>query len=166
LEPMGATFTSHYGREGVEFLASRDEWFRPVNLTHGPDGALYVVDMYRAVIEHPQFMPDELKTRPDLTLGNDRGRIYRIVSKELAEREHDSSFRTEPEQLVEHLKSPNAWHRETAFRLLLEHRHPGSTLQQERVLKNHNKRIDSKVLELLTWKTSSPEARAAAFALL
>ena len=124
LEPKGATFTSHYGREGVEFLATKDEWFRPVNLTHGPDGALYVVDMYRAVIEHPQFMPDELKTRPDLTLGNDRGRIYRIVNKEPVAHAHDSSFRTDPEFLVDHLKSPNAWHRDTAFRLLLEHRHP------------------------------------------
>ena len=42
-------------------------------LAHGPDGALYVVDMYRAVIEHPDFMPPELKDRPDLTLGKDRG---------------------------------------------------------------------------------------------
>lgn len=120
LEARGATFTSTYGREGVEFLASRDEWFRPVNLAHGPDGALYVVDMYRAVIEHPQFMPDELKTRPDLTLGNDRGRIYRIVQNTPVERAHDASFRTDAKSLVAHLASPNAWHRETAFRLLLE----------------------------------------------
>ena len=61
-----------------EFLATKDEWFRPVNLTHGPDRSLYVVDMYRAVIEHPQFMPVELKDRPDLTLGEDKGRIWRI----------------------------------------------------------------------------------------
>ena len=81
LSPDGATFHSHYGREGVEFLASRDPWFRAVNLANAPDGALYVVDMYRAVIEHPQFMPTELKTRRDLTDGNDRGRIYRIVPK-------------------------------------------------------------------------------------
>ncbi len=46
----------------------------------GPDGALYVVDMYRAVIEHPQFVPDELKKRPDLRDGDDRGRIYRIAA--------------------------------------------------------------------------------------
>ena len=48
-------------------------------LADGPDGALYVVDMYRAVIEHPEFMPPELKNRPDLTLGKDKGRIWRIV---------------------------------------------------------------------------------------
>ncbi len=76
----GPTFRSRPGRSGVEFLASRDNWFRPVNLANGPDGNLYVVDMYRAVIEHPQFMPTELKQRGDLTLGSDRGRIYRIVT--------------------------------------------------------------------------------------
>lgn len=64
--------------ETQEFLASRDDWFRPVDLQNGPDGALYVVDMYRAVIEHPEWVPDELKKRPDTWLGNDKGRIYRI----------------------------------------------------------------------------------------
>jgi putative membrane-bound dehydrogenase-like protein len=53
MKPHGVTFTSHSPYEGAEFLASRDEWFSPVNLETGPDGALYVVDMYRAVIEHP-----------------------------------------------------------------------------------------------------------------
>ena len=48
-------------------------------IENGPDGALYVVDMYRAVIEHPQFMPSELQHRPDLRWGEDRGRIWRIV---------------------------------------------------------------------------------------
>ncbi len=77
--PRGVSFASRPATEGKEFLASDDPWFRPVNLEIGPDGALYVVDMYRGVIEHPQFMPSELQTRPDLRDGDDRGRIYRIV---------------------------------------------------------------------------------------
>jgi putative membrane-bound dehydrogenase-like protein len=77
----GATFQSKPLSQKSEFLASTDEWFRPVNLETGPDGALYVVDMYRAVIEHPEFVPDELKNRPDLRHGDDRGRIYRLVHK-------------------------------------------------------------------------------------
>jgi putative membrane-bound dehydrogenase-like protein len=81
LTMVGPTFTSKPGRNGVEFLASRDNWFRPVNLANAPDGTLYVVDMYRAVIEHPQFMPAELKVRRDLRAGSDRGRIYRVVPK-------------------------------------------------------------------------------------
>ena len=57
----------------------------------GPDGALYVVDMYRCVIEHPDFVPDELKRRPDLRLGDDRGRIWRIVPVRPARPERDLS---------------------------------------------------------------------------
>ncbi|MCS5584625.1 MAG: hypothetical protein NZ777_14050, partial [Pseudomonadales bacterium] len=63
-----------------EFLASRDTWFRPVNLRTGPDGCLYVVDMHRAVIEHPNWVPEELKTRKDTRYGDDKGRIYRLQS--------------------------------------------------------------------------------------
>src|SRR5207244_10045297 len=86
LEAHGAGFRSYPARQGVEFLATPDDWFRPVNLAHGPDGALYVVDMYRAVIEHPDFMPPELKNRPDLTLGKSKGRIWRIVPEHFLER--------------------------------------------------------------------------------
>src|SRR5690606_13624357 len=82
LRPAGATFDGTPVADGTEFLTSTDEWFRPVSLQLGPDGALYVVDMYRAVIEHPQFMPEELKSRPDLRHGDDRGRIYRVRSKQ------------------------------------------------------------------------------------
>ncbi|MEZ6105153.1 MAG: c-type cytochrome [Pirellulaceae bacterium] len=63
-----------------EFLASLDPWFRPVDLQTGPDGALYVVDMCRAVIEHPDFMPTELKSRADLRWGRGAGRIWRVAS--------------------------------------------------------------------------------------
>ncbi|HUG93206.1 MAG TPA: PVC-type heme-binding CxxCH protein [Planctomycetaceae bacterium] len=150
LEPHGATFKSRPGREGVEFLASRDEWFRPVNLANGPDGALYVVDMYRAVIEHPQFMPDELKRRPDMRHGDDRGRIYRIVPKRsrglpACGSDENAADKTpvddEPQAgrprlrplstastaaLVDLLTHPNAWHRETAQRLLVERQDPSA----------------------------------------
>lgn len=124
IRPDGATFTSSYGRKEVEFLASRDEWFRPVNLTNGPDGALYVVDMYRAVIEHPQFMPAELKERPDLTLGNDRGRIWRIVNADASSAKPHTKRQWPADastaELVTMLSDENAWHRETAARLLFQ----------------------------------------------
>lgn len=144
MEPAGPTFTSKPAYEGKEFLASKDEWFRPVNMELGPDGALYVVDMYRCVIEHPDFVPDELKKRPDLRLGDDRGRIWRIVPKVGADRRTGPSAsetpsnanadtnrkrqrgkstppfsKTSSEDLVALLEHPNAWQRETAQRLLL-----------------------------------------------
>lgn len=130
LQPSGATFSSQPDREGVEFLASPDEWFRPVNLELGPHDELYVADMYRAVIEHPEFVPDELKKRPDLLLGVDRGRIWRIVAKPA-----ENTAATRPvtprmsemktADLVALLDFPPAaisgeWRRETAARLIFE----------------------------------------------
>jgi len=69
LEPNGVTFTSHRAadEQDREFLASSDNWFRPTMLKTGPDGALYIADIYRRVIEHPEYFPDELKNRPDLS---------------------------------------------------------------------------------------------------
>ncbi|MBM4076401.1 MAG: hypothetical protein FJ267_12270, partial [Planctomycetes bacterium] len=121
---QGATFTSHPGEQGEEFLTSPDSWFRPVNITNGPDGALYVVDMYRAVIEHPDWMPTELRTRKDLVDGNDRGRIWRITSIEppsLQERPDEPVLGKMPlREIMELLEHRNSWHRETASRLLLQ----------------------------------------------
>ncbi|HYT94793.1 MAG TPA: PVC-type heme-binding CxxCH protein [Gemmataceae bacterium] len=121
LRQHGATFRSEPPRKGVEFLASPDDWFRPVFLTHGPDGALYVVDMYRAVIEHPEFMPPELKNRPDLTLGKDRGRIWRIVpEKHQTKPIRPSLSKATTAELVGLLEHPEGWWRTTAQRLLLQ----------------------------------------------
>jgi putative membrane-bound dehydrogenase-like protein len=121
LEPDGAGFRGRPARVGVEFLATSDDWFRPVSLAHGPDGALYVVDMYRAVIEHPQFMPAELKNRPDLLHGKDRGRIWRIVpDREVKKAKRPRLSKAKTEELVALLAHPGAWWRTTAQRLLLE----------------------------------------------
>jgi putative membrane-bound dehydrogenase-like protein len=121
LEPDGAGFRGKPAFKGVEFLASPDDWFRPVMLAGGPDGAFYVVDMYRAVIEHPQFMPPELKERPDLLLGKDRGRIWRIVpDKPRTKTPRPRLSKASTAELVRLLAHPNAWWRTTAQRLLLE----------------------------------------------
>jgi putative membrane-bound dehydrogenase-like protein len=126
MQPAGPTFTSKPAYDSKEFLASADEWFRPVNMELGPDGALYVVDMYRCVIEHPDFVPDELKRRPDLRLGDDCGRIWRIVpgadTSPKRKRGIDAPpiAAASPENLVSLLEHPNAWQRDTAQRLLLE----------------------------------------------
>ncbi len=134
-DPVASTFRSHRApnRPGVEFLASPDDRFRPVALAHGPDGALYVVDMARAVIEHPDFMPPELKTRPDLLVGKDKGRIWRIVP---AGAPAQAGNRPEIERLdLLHASSPDlvalldhadAWWRTTAQRLLLERNEPSA----------------------------------------
>jgi hypothetical protein len=80
LEDDGTTFRSRRDphEQNQEFLASRDNWFRPVMIRTGPDGALWVADMYRLVIEHPEWIPLEWQQKLDLREGADRGRIYRI----------------------------------------------------------------------------------------
>jgi putative membrane-bound dehydrogenase-like protein len=123
LRRQGATFTSRPAKSGVEFLASPDDWFRPVFLAAGPDGALYVVDMYRAVIEHPEFMSPELKNRPDLTAGKDKGRIWRIVpEKHMTQAIRPNMSKASIRELLDALAAENAWKRMTAHRLLLEER--------------------------------------------
>ena len=81
LEPRGASYFAQRGPDETEseFLTSSDPWFRPVRAVIGPDGALYVVDMYRETIEHPEWIPESWQAQLDLTAGSDRGRIYRIT---------------------------------------------------------------------------------------
>ena len=78
LTPKGATFAATPLYKDRELLASRDDWFRPVFLMHGPDGALYVADMYRKVIEHPDYLPEEVRKHADFVTGKNSGRIWRV----------------------------------------------------------------------------------------
>tara|TARA_R110002073_G_scaffold133122_13_gene280242 strand:- start:1340 stop:4327 length:2988 start_codon:yes stop_codon:yes gene_type:complete len=70
----------HSEREAneAEWLASSDDWFRAVDLVPDVDGGVLVIDMARAVIEHPQWAPVELKNRPDTWDGNTLGRIWQV----------------------------------------------------------------------------------------
>jgi putative heme-binding domain-containing protein len=122
LVPSGVTFVARRGEENAEFLASTDNWFRPVNLCGGPDGALYVVDMYRAVVEHPQWIPLEVKRRINVRAGEDRGRIYRIVHESSRPAARPRLGRAAPGELAALLEHPDGWWRTTAQRLLVERR--------------------------------------------
>lgn len=107
-----------------EFLASTDSWFRPTTFTVGPDGYLYVVDMYRQHTEHPIAIPEDLKENPEVnfTRGLEHGRIYRIVPKNDNQADNGTSNLkvTNPQQWIEMLSHPAQWWRLTAQRLLLE----------------------------------------------
>jgi putative membrane-bound dehydrogenase-like protein len=103
-----------------EFLASRDIWFRPAQFVNGPDGNLYVIDVYREVIEHPASLPPAIKRHLDLTSGRDRGRIYRIQRKDTSLRPPVRLSDSSLQELVALLEHPNGWHRQTASRLLYE----------------------------------------------
>ncbi len=73
-------FSSKPSSEGREFLASPDQWFRPVFAGNGPDGALYLCDMYRKYIDHPNYLPPEAAASLDFEAGKKRGRIWRVSS--------------------------------------------------------------------------------------
>lgn len=106
--------------EHREFLASTDNWFRPVQIENGPSGGLYIVDLYREIIEHPWSLPPAIKEHLDLNRGNDRGRIWRITAKtSLRHRTVRLGESTTPE-LVGLLGHANGWHRDTAARVLIE----------------------------------------------
>jgi putative heme-binding domain-containing protein len=101
----------------VEFLASKDTWFRPVYMANAPDGTLYVVDMYRQIIE-AIGIPDEIARHLDFHAGKDMGRIYRLVPEGFKQPPLPRLSRASLEEMVATLEHPNGWHRDTAARLL------------------------------------------------
>jgi putative membrane-bound dehydrogenase-like protein len=119
LVPSGATFVAKRGDADCEFLASTDNWFRPVSLTVGPDGALYVCDFYREVIETPLSLPDDIKKKVNLE-SRGRGRIWRIVPEGTKRAKKPALSKATSAELVQHLNDANSWWRLTAQRLLVE----------------------------------------------
>ena len=122
-----------------EFLASSDSWFRPVMIRTGPDGALWVADMYRFVIEHPEWIPPAWQNKLNLQAGNKMGRIYRIIRDEntaccgivnaasskssvsghtLRDWLANDWDETPPAELMNRLSSFNGWWRDAAQRVL------------------------------------------------
>jgi putative membrane-bound dehydrogenase-like protein len=121
----GAAHTASRVAEEEEFLASTDRWFRPVNQYVGPDGALYVVDMCRQIIEHPDVLADEIVENADLDNGKDCGRIYRVVPENTDNPSYLSNLSLDDatgQELLEMLGSKNIWWRRTAQRLLVTER--------------------------------------------
>ncbi|HMP16294.1 MAG TPA: c-type cytochrome [Gemmatales bacterium] len=116
LQPDGSILRASRQDHDCEFLASTDTWFRPVFLHTGPDGALYVADFYREIIETPLSLPDDIKARWNLN-SRSRGRLWRIKPKKPTV-ELPAWDAKEP---IRELTSPNQWRRNTAFRLLLQH---------------------------------------------
>lgn len=117
------TATNAYLKQ--EFLTSFDERFRPVNLSNGPDGALYIVDMYRGMIQHRIYLTSYLRQQyqeRNLDGPLNLGRIYRVYHQpKPPKRPHQPQLsRARSAELVELLSHPNGWWRDTAQRLLVE----------------------------------------------
>ncbi|MCA9054412.1 MAG: c-type cytochrome [Planctomycetaceae bacterium] len=112
--------TRHPDEQESEFLSSTDQWFRPCRLTTGPDGSLWLCDMYRQVIEHPQWIPEAWQARLNLSAGSGRGRIYRVRRQESPHFPRPDLNQLDGTQLVQQLTESNGWRRDTAQRLLME----------------------------------------------
>ena len=107
---------------GTEWLTSTDERFRPVNLYNGPSGGLYIVDMYRGLVQHRIYLTSYLRAQAEsrgLEKNIDKGRIYRVVYKG-ASKSLQNLAKASGKQLVVALSSENGWTRDTAQRLLVE----------------------------------------------
>ena len=148
--PNGVTFSSKPARTGHDFLSSRDTWFRPVFAANGPDGALYIVDMYRKIIDHPQYVPEQSRALLDFEAGRERGRIYRLAASGWKrDRAAIDLGRMTAAELTRTLGHPNAWRRETAQRLLLE-RHDRGAVPLLRTLTRDSPRPVARIHALWT----------------
>jgi len=121
LEPEGATFSARRApdEQRSEFLASTDNWFRPVQVRTGPDGALWVVDMYRFVIEHPRWIPTNRLATLHVRAGDDKGRIYRIYPRSEKLRPIRDVTKAPTLELLGALDNPNGPARDLIHRELL-----------------------------------------------
>ncbi|MSR57503.1 MAG: c-type cytochrome [Planctomycetaceae bacterium] len=121
LVPHGSSFDGvrDAGETESEFLAATDNWFRPVQARTGPDGGLWIVDMYRAVIEHPRWIPPEIVAKLDVRAGHDLGRIYRVRPEKRELRPWPRLDRLDSAALVSALDSDNGWQRDMASQMLL-----------------------------------------------
>lgn len=106
-----------------EFFTSTDAWSRPVNMYVGPDGALYILDYYRRVIESPEWMSEEAIKAGNLYDGIDKGRIFRISPVNGKQADWMKGLKlgdASNEELIKELSNPNGWWRINAQRLLVD----------------------------------------------
>jgi len=113
-----AALIADRARAKADFLASKDPWFRPGSLANGPDGAIYLADMYRLWVEHPKFLPKEVADKLDWRAGANRGRIWRIQPKGM--QPHHFTPPETSANLVALLEHENSWQRYLGQRLLVE----------------------------------------------
>ena len=116
----GLTLRRAPGEEQSEFAATTDQWSHPMHLLHGPDGAIWVVDYYREIIEDYSAIPRHLQQQYGLYAGHDRGRIYRLTHEQKAPAPAADMSKLDARQLAAETASPLLWRRQTAQRLLVE----------------------------------------------
>ncbi|HWC91403.1 MAG TPA: c-type cytochrome, partial [Pirellulales bacterium] len=151
LKPSGSTFVSHRAadEQTSEFLASTDNWCRPVMVRTGPDGALWVADMYRETIEHPQWIPQDWQKRLDLRAGHDKGRIYRVYPTGKRPRPIPRLDRLSTIELVAMLEHPSGTLRDLVQQLLV-HKQDKTAIEPLKKMLADGKRPQARLHALCT----------------
>ena len=140
LEEDGYVIKGRQAYAGKEFLTSIDERFRPVNLYNGPDGALYITDMYRGIIQHKFYLTDYLKkeiSERSLSQPLNCGRIYKVVPEGASLK--PVAMPADPLKLAALLTSPNGWIRDKAQQMLAD----GKFTNAVPVLRENLKKTDN-----------------------
>lgn len=183
LVPQGAAIGAKRLPGGTEFLRSSDSWFRPVYLTFGPDGALYICDMYRKTIEHPDYLPTEVRKNTDFDSGREMGRIWRVANFGPSSSRQKWTLRSRDataSQIVDWFADGDAWLSDSAGRMMIEDfkdefRNPlqllltsnardASLARAAGIASTHGVNLDRKLEEWLDAK--SPQLRETAIRLL
>ncbi len=121
----GITYVRNaYDNDKSEFIRSRDPNFRPIYSTTGPDGAIYIVDMYRGIIQEGNWVRPDSYLRPvvqahGLEKNFGRGRIWRLTHPSFKPGPQPRMLDEKPAAWVRHLAHPNGWWRDTAQKLLV-----------------------------------------------
>ncbi len=121
LEEKGYRVSGKQAYKGREFLSSTDERFRPVSMYNGPDGALYVIDFYRGIIQHKTYLTGYLKNEINLRKLHQPlsyGRIYKIIPKN--KKPVSTVLPADPQALAGLLQHPNGWIRDKAQQMLID----------------------------------------------
>jgi mono/diheme cytochrome c family protein/glucose/arabinose dehydrogenase len=136
LRQDGYVITGEQAYTGKEFLSSIDERFRPVSLYNGPDGALYIVDMYRGIIEHKtyltEYLKNEIKER-GLSSPLSCGRIYKVVPSH--KKAVSINIPKDPLKIVSLLTRDNGWLRDKAQQLIIDNGYVQTIPELRRLLK-------------------------------
>ena len=125
LESGHLELSNPYEKSIGEFITSSDGNFRPVNTYTGPDGCLYIVDMYRGIIQEKSFMTPYLKQeilKHEYHKNIGRGRIYRVKGEGFSSGQKPNLLDAKPEYLAASLKHPNGWWRDTAQSIIVNRR--------------------------------------------
>ncbi len=144
-----------------EFLASSDMNFRPINSATGPDGCLYIVDMYHGIIQESAWTTPDSYIHPqikrkNLDLNINRGRIYRLVHDDFTPGPRPQLLNASNPELITYLSHPNGWWRDNAQKLLVIHGDLSVVPALKKMILNEKSMFE----KLAFWKTEpSPIAR-------